>query len=105
MDSTVKPAGNRKILVFLILMTVFYLLSLLPAGMMVITSPMAFDAGYSTEAIFMASCVLAYPVLVLIALIGGWVCYAKRKNAAAVVFFLLPLVDVLILVGGLGFLP
>jgi hypothetical protein len=99
--ATAEPSSGRRrtVQVVLIVATVLYAVSLLPWAAVAMMSPMAFDAGYSREAAFLVSCLLAYPVLVLIALVGGWICYAKRKHTAAIVFFLLPLADVLVLVG------
>lgn len=100
METAELNSGRRRtVQIILIVATVLYAVSLLPWAAVAMMSPMAFDAGYSREAAFLVSCVLAYPVLVLIALVGGWLCYAKRKHTAARVFLLLPLLDGLVLVG------
>ena len=85
--------------IVLIVATALYGLSLLPAAFAAVMLPMAFDAGPSREAVFLASAVLAYPVLVLTALVGGWTSYVRRMHKAAMVFVLLPLVEVLVLLG------
>jgi len=101
MTNTDPASGRRSTLkIVLIIATILYGTSLLPAAGAALMSPMAFDAGVSREAVFLVSTVLAYPVLVLIALVGGWISYAREWRAATVVFLLLPLLDALVLVGG-----
>jgi hypothetical protein len=88
------PPRRRGTLVFLIVATIVFGLSLLPAAMFVLVSPMAFDSGESKEAWTFVLAVWAYPVLVLVGLIAAWIFYAVRLYRTAVVFSLLPLLDV-----------
>ena len=88
------PARRRGVLIFLIVATIVFGLSLLPAAMAVLMSPMAFDAGPSREAWTMAIIIWAYPVLVILGLLLAWILYASRSYRTAILCCLLPLLDV-----------
>lgn len=87
-----KGRGTTKVL--LIIATVLYALSLLPAGMLVITSPMIFDAGESPKLWTIFGLVVGYPVLVLLTLVVAWVLFVKKKYRAALIVSLLPILEV-----------
>lgn len=89
------PPRSRGVLIFLIVATIVFGLSLFPAAMAVMMSPMAFDAGESAQAWTFVLAVWTYPVLVIIGLIAAWIFYAGRFYKTAVVCSLLPLADVL----------
>jgi hypothetical protein len=97
--NAIPPTGNprSKTLVYLIVVTVVLGLSLVPAAMGVLMSPMAFDAGVSAAAWSFVGIVLAYPVLVLIALTGAWIAYARGRHRGAILFTLLPALDLVAL--------
>jgi hypothetical protein len=85
---------SRGALIYLIVATILFGLSLLPAAMGLIMSPMAFDAGFSRTAWTIVILVWSYPVLVLVGLLVAWILYKARSYRAAVAFSLLPLLDV-----------
>ena len=87
-----KRRGTTRVL--LIVVTVLYVLSLLPAGMLVITSPMIFDAGESPKLWTIFGLVVGYPVLVLLTLVVAWVLFVKKKYRAALIVSLLPILEV-----------
>ena len=88
------PSRPRGVLIFLIVATIVFGLSLLPAAMAVMMSPMAFDAGQSREAWTLVVLVWAYPVLVIVGLVVAWILYAFKAYRTAIAFSLLPLLDV-----------
>ena len=93
----VEPSGvdkrqRRVARLVLIAGSLVYLLSLPPAVMAAFMSPMAFDSGESPGAwAFLAGCV-AYPLLVVAALIAAWVLFARQRHRAAMFSLLLPVV-------------
>ena len=85
---------RRICLAILISTTVLFAPSLIPAGAMIIMSPMAFDAG-ETPAIWRAVLILwAYPFVVLAAIAGSWILFALRRYKLATWFSFLPLLDI-----------
>jgi hypothetical protein len=95
MNEATRPDGGarRATLVYLIVATIAEGLSLVPAGLGVLMSPMAFDSGVSRAAWSFVGIVLAYPVLVLIGLTGAWIAYTRHRHRGAVLFTLLPAFD------------
>ncbi|MFP5287984.1 MAG: hypothetical protein ACLGI9_19765 [Thermoanaerobaculia bacterium] len=85
---------SRGVLIYLIVATILFGLSLLPAAMAAMMSPMAFDAGESPEAWALVLLTLSYPVLVLLGLLVAWILYARRAYRTAIAFSLLPLLNV-----------
>ena len=85
---------SRGVLIYLIVATILFGLSLIPAAMGVLMSPMVFDAGESREAWSMAIIIWAYPVLVILGLLLAWILYASRSYRTAILCSLLPLLDV-----------
>jgi hypothetical protein len=82
---------SRGVRIYLIVATVLFGLSLLPAAMAALMSPMAFDAGESQEAWTFVLLVWASPVLVILGLLAAWILYAARACRTAVAISLLPL--------------
>ena len=89
-----KGRGTTKVL--LIVATVLYGLSLLPAAMMVLMSPMMFDSGESPKLWTIFGLVVGYPVLVLLTLVVAWVLFVKKKYRAALIVSLLPILEVVV---------
>jgi hypothetical protein len=85
---------SRGVLIYLIVATIVFGLSLLPAAMAAMMSPMAFDSGESPEAWTLVLLVWSYPVLVLVGLLVAWILYASRAYRTAIAFSLLPLLGV-----------
>ncbi len=90
----VPERGRRATRILLIVATVLYGLSLVPAAFMVMMSPMMFDAGPSPEVWTMFGLVVGYPVLVLVTIVLGWVLFAYKKYRAALIVSLLPILEV-----------
>ena len=88
------PSRPRGVLIYLIVATIVFGLSLLPAALAVMMSPMAFDAGQSREAWTLVILVWAYPVLVIAGLLAAWILYSFKAYRTAVAVSLLPLLDV-----------
>lgn len=85
---------RRICLATLITTTALFALSLIPAGAMIVMSPMAFDSG-ETPAIWRAVLILwAYPFVVILAIAGSWILFALRRYKLAIWFSLLPLLDI-----------
>ncbi|HEY7215472.1 MAG TPA: hypothetical protein VIC28_12630 [Thermoanaerobaculia bacterium] len=87
------PRRSRGVRIYLIVATALFGLSLLPAAMAALMSPMAFDAGESREAWTFVLLVWAYPVLVILGLLAAWILYAARAYRTAIAASLLPLLD------------
>jgi hypothetical protein len=88
---------SRGVLIYLIIATVVFGLSLLPAAMAVIMSPMAFDAGESRQVWTLVLLLWAYPVLVILSLLAAWILFAVRAHRTAIAVSLLPLLDGIVL--------
>lgn len=89
------PASRRQgILVYLIVATILFGLSLIPASVGALMSLMAFDTGPSRMAWIIVSLAWAYPALVILGLLLAWILYAVKADRAAIACSLLPLLDV-----------
>jgi hypothetical protein len=94
------PATGRqkKIALFvLIAATLLFLASLVPAGMMILFSPMAFDSGPKPGLWAFVVTLLAYPVVVLITVIATWISFAKRAYRLAMWLNVLPIIHLIVL--------
>lgn len=87
--------SRKVLLVWLIVSTLLYILSLIPWFYIVMFSPMAFDAGYTTSAIVFIYVLLAYPLFLIVCVVLAWIFYKFSKDMAAWVMTILPLVAVL----------
>lgn len=93
-QSVPAPASRRQgVLVYLIVATILFGLSLIPASVGALMSLMAFDTGPSRMAWTVVSLAWAYPALVILGLLLAWIFYAIRANRAAIACSLLPLLD------------
>lgn len=89
------PASRRQgVLAYLIVATILFGLSLIPAAVGSLMSLMAFDTGPSRMAWTWVILVWAYPALVILGLLLAWILYAARAHRAAIACTLLPLLDV-----------
>lgn len=97
MDSTQPaptPVSRRQaVLTYLIVATILFGLSLIPASVGALMSLMAFDTGPSRIAWTMVSLAWAYPALVILGLLLAWIFYAVKAHRAAIACSLLPLLD------------
>jgi hypothetical protein len=88
------PASRRQgVLVYLIVATILFGLSLIPASVGALMSLMAFDSGPSRMAWIVVSLAWAYPVLVIVGLLLAWIFYSLKAHRAAIACSLLPLLD------------
>jgi len=85
-------------LCLLIAATVLFLASLFPAGMMILFSPMAFDAGPKPGLRAFVITLLAYPVVVLMTMIAAWICFARHAYRLAMWLNVLPIIHLIVLV-------
>ena len=92
-----KVCSRQTVLFVLIPATVLFLGSLLPAGTMIIFSPMAFDAGPKPGLYAFVITLVAYPVVVLATLVTAWICFAKQAYRLAMWLNVLPIVHVIVL--------
>ena len=82
---------------------VLFLASLVPAGIMIMFSPMAFDAGPKPSTWVFVITLLAYPVVVLITIVANWIAFATRAYRLAMWFNVLPVIHLIVLVVELTF--
>jgi hypothetical protein len=85
---------RRRCLIALIVTTAVFVLSLIPAGLFAMMSPMAFDSGASAQAWMIVLPIWLYPFAVLVSLAGSWIAFAARRYRFALIWSLLPLLDV-----------
>lgn len=98
-DPPVSASSRRKrrTKIYLIVMTVLYVLSLIPAALAVMMTPFAFDQGPSPEAWALVTKILAYPLVVVVSIVGSWIFYKLSLYWVAIAWSLLPIVNVLLL--------
>ena len=80
----------RSMKIFMIIMTILWLLALLPAGAFALMSPFAFDQGTSDAAWRVFVGLIGAPFALLLSLLVAWVLFAARLYKAAVVVMLFP---------------
>jgi hypothetical protein len=66
--------------------------------MMILFSPMAFDAGVKPGLWAFVITLFAYPVVVLVTIIATWICFARHAYRLAMWLNLLPIIHVIVLV-------
>ncbi len=89
------PPRSRGALAWLIISQVLALLSLLPWLVIAGLSVMAFDAGYSTEAVLFVGTIWAYPLLPLVCSGVAWILYVKHRTRGALIATSIPMLIVL----------
>ena len=88
-----QPASRPKwAKVFMIVMTIVWLLALVPAGLFALMFPFAFDQGVSPQATTVAVGLVGGPFVLIGALLLAWLLFAARLSKAAVAAMFLPLV-------------
>lgn len=85
---------RRAARVVLILASTLFGLALIPAAMIAPLSAMAFDSGISLVGVLFVGLVIGFPLAILGAIPGAWVCYRRGAYRAAIGLGLLPLVNV-----------
>ena len=94
MDTAEPQRTRRRTLIALIVITAVFLLSLFPAALFVMMSPMVFDSGASPQAWMVVIPIWLYPFAVLVSLVGSWTAFAARRHRFAIIWSLFPLLDV-----------
>ena len=94
---TGRSARKSRTKIYLIVMMVLYLLSLAPAALAVMMTPFAFDQGSTPEAWALVTKILAYPLVVIITLVGSWIFYRLGWFWVAIAWSLLPIVNILLI--------
>ncbi len=92
-----KSRRKARTRIYLIVVTVLYLLSLAPAALAVMMTPFAFDQGSTPEAWALVTRILAYPLVVIITLVGSWIFYRLSWFWVAIVWSLLPIINILLI--------
>lgn len=88
-----RPAPRPKwAKIAMIIMTIIWLLALVPAGMFALMSPFAFDQGVSPQATRVAVGLIGGPFALVGALLLAWLLFAARLIKPAVIAMFLPLV-------------
>lgn len=87
-----KPRFKRFARIGLIILTVLWILLLIPAVLFALMSPFAFDSGTSPEAYRVFYMMIAFPFVLVGSLIFGWVLYAVRLHLPGFLVALLPVV-------------
>ncbi|HEX2763118.1 MAG TPA: hypothetical protein VHM92_04635 [Allosphingosinicella sp.] len=82
--------------------TVFYLLALLPAGMLAMMSPMASDSGFSTSIWIFIIAAMSLPIALVVCPWLGWIAYALRWNRTGWILLFLPCLWPLALIGAMA---
>lgn len=93
-----RTAGAGGYLASLLLLTLLYLALMLPAAAAVVTTLVALaptgEGGPSFIAGFLGLVAAgSYPLVALVALVGGWLRYAERRYPQALSFALLPMIN------------
>ena len=86
---------------WLVAVTVFYSIALLPSLGLIVIAPMLFDAPGSehNKALWVVfNCLLMLPVLIIVALAGMWIWHKRGAKRIALAFSLLPVADVLLII-------
>jgi hypothetical protein len=78
--------------IFMIVMTIIWLLVLVPAGLFAMMFPFAFDQGTSPQAWTVAIGLVGGPFAIIGSLLLAWLLFAARFIKAAAVVMFLPLV-------------
>ncbi|HZE13034.1 MAG TPA: hypothetical protein VE086_04685 [Chthoniobacterales bacterium] len=103
MNAPVDARRRKLALWVLIPATVLFLCSVIPAALMIMFSPMAFDAG-ATRALWTFVIILwAYPVVVLLTIIAMWISFALGAFRLAMWWNLLPIIHCTALVIAMSF--
>jgi hypothetical protein len=84
--------------VILLLTTVVFALLFIPACLMGLFAPMAFDAGANAKVWLLSGSIWTFPVIALCTIGLSWLLLAKSALRSAILVSVLPLVNILIVV-------
>ena len=89
-------SNNNIEFVVLIIMQII-LIAILPLWFVIAgISLMAFDSGYSTDAVIFVASIWSYPIVLLVFSVLSWSKFKKRKSITALILMLCPLIPVVI---------
>lgn len=97
MNAPVVDRRRRIALWVLIPATVMFVISLVPAGLMIMFSPMAFDSGETAALWTLVITLWIYPVVVLLTIIAAWISFAVRAYRVAMWLNALPIIHAIVL--------
>ena len=105
-DDLPKEKNTKKYyFLWIIIVDIIWGLIFLPSLGVCMMSPMMFDAPGSADSPFampLLYSVLAFPVSIIVAIIGSLISYSLKKLKLAVLFTLLPVLDFIVAVGLMG---
>src|SRR3989304_5444451 len=93
LSTTLQPVSSRTrrvIKITLIVLTILWVLLLIPAGMFALLSPFAFDNGVTDEAFQVFYILISFPFVLLFSPIIAWILYRLKLDLPAVIIALLP---------------
>jgi hypothetical protein len=92
LEKPTAPPRPKWAKIIMIVMTILWLVALLPAGGFALMFPFAFDQGPSQQATIVAVGLIGGPFAIIGALLLAWLLFAARLIKLAVFAMLLPLV-------------
>lgn len=98
METQIKPASFRPVLIWLIISQLLTLASLVFWLLMAGLSVMAFDSGVSAQAWAFVITVWSYPIWPIVFTIASWIAYARKKDRLAGILTTLTFLPVLLLI-------
>lgn len=84
-ENAVHPKPRTGLVIWMVISQLLAVGSLMIWLMMAGLSVMAFDQGSTPEAWAFVIAVWSYPIIPLTLVIGAWIAFARRKNAAAAI--------------------
>jgi hypothetical protein len=87
---------KKKTRLILIIATIFFALSVIPALFTAMMSVMIFDSGINATRIIFYSFIVSYPLICLLSFLS-WIFYGYKKYAVAIFISLLPLLNIVFL--------
>jgi hypothetical protein len=103
LERTVAPIMRSISRVIVLLTTIVFALLLIPACLMGLFAPMAFDAGADAKVWLLVGSIWTFPVLALCSIGLSWLLLAKNAFRSAIVVSVLRLVNILIVVAMFAF--
>ena len=87
---TARPPRPKSAKAFMVIMTIVWLLALVPAGMFAMMFPFAFDQGPSEQATRIALGLIGGPFVLIGTLLLAWLLFAARLIKPAILAMFLP---------------
>lgn len=90
-----KSSPRWKIILWLAVSQIFYMLLLIPWAGVSMMSVMAFDEGINTQNVLFVGAIWSYPLWVILFSVLAWLAYKRGKDKAALVWTGIPLALIL----------